>query len=572
MIIQALCDYYSRKAALPESDIAPFGWSKKEIHFLIDLSLNGDFLGITDTRELVGKKKRGKRYLVPSPVKRSSGISPNFIWDNLEYVTGIAKESSKPERVLKEFQEFKARIKSFLKVEELGAIYKFLDSEDFKLKLEKSPIWPEVIEEKAPSLSFSVGGKFIFNYESVKEVVDRQASSGKGTNNGICLVTGRYGTISKLHPSIAGVTGTVSTGGNIVSFNKAAFCSYGKEQGLNSPIGGAATFEYTTALNSLLGKDSSQKLTIGGTTTVFWAKKENCPLEEQLSSFFAEPPKDNPDRLSNNVESMFKAIETGAYSGDEGKTGFCILGLSPNAARISIRYWYDGQALQLAENLASYFKDTTIVHVPKEKEHLSLWRLLVSTAAGGESKNILPHLAGDIVKAIIAGRPFPQTLLQAAILRCSAERNVGYPRAKLIKGFLNRKYRFTSVENIRSLKVSLDNQNFNVGYLLGRLFAALEKIQEEANPGGKNASTIRDRYYGAASTSPIMVFQNLLRMKNYHIEKLSVGRKFYFEKLIGQILEHIQNFPAHLCMDDQGRFAIGYYHQRNEFFSKNSDN
>ena len=115
----------------------------------------------------------------------------------------------------------------------------------------------------------------------------------------------------------------------------------------------------------------------------------------------------------------------------------------------------------------------------------------------------------------------------------------------------------------------LDPDNTHPAYRLGRLFAVLEKAQEEASPG-LNA-TIRDRYYGAASSTPVAVFTTLLRLKNAHLKKLTIGQSVSFEKLLTEILGPVTDFPAHLSLPDQGRFALGYYHQRQDFFSKPTD-
>jgi CRISPR-associated protein Csd1 len=245
------------------------------------------------------------------------------------------------------------------------------------------------------------------------------------------------------------------------------------------------------------------------------------------------------------------------------------LGLSPNASRVAVRFWIVDTVAGMATKICRHFEDLRVAHGSKERDYLSLFRLLASIAVQGKSENIPPNLAGDTVRAVLEGLPYPHTLLQAAVRRIKAEHDITYPRAALIKACLNRYARFRSQQG-EEMAMSLDTTNINIGYRLGRLFATLEKIQQEANP--KVAATIRDKFYGAASSTPVTVFGNLMRLKNHHLAKLeSPGRRVNLEKLIGEIISEIGDFPAHLTLEDQGRFAIGYYHQMQDFFTKKSE-
>lgn len=344
-----------------------------------------------------------------------------------------------------------------------------------------------------------------------------------------------------------------------------------KQQGENSQIGQTASLAYTTALNALLAKDSKQKMMVGDATAVFWTDKASA-FETAMSGFFSEPEKDNPDRLEGSVKALFGSPQTGAPAFDDDDARFYVLGLSPNAARIAVRFWHVGTVSEMAGRFREYFEDLMIAHGAKERDHLSLWRLLVSTAPLGKSENIAPNLAGAVMRSILEGLPFPETLLQTVLMRVKAEHDVTYPRAKLIKGCLNRKLRFSNIDNERKLTVSLDVENKNAGYRLGRLFAVLEKIQEAANPGIN--ATIKDRFYASASATPALAFGNLMRLVSHHLSKLAKdkpGWKVNLEKALQEILDGMDVFPAHLALDDQGRFAIGYYHQRQAFFTKKSD-
>ena len=308
---------------------------------------------------------------------------------------------------------------------------------------------------------------------------------------------------------------------------------------------------------------------VGDTSTVFWSSRETH-FESDVADFFGEPPKDDPDRGTRAVEGLFKSVQTGAFSAEDGNTKFYVLGLAPNASRIAIRFWISDTIPSMAAKFCQHFEDIKIVHGPRDRDTLSLFRLLVSTAVLGKSENIAPNVAGETMRSVLAGLPYPQTLLQAAIRRIRAEHEVTHPRAALIKACLNRSLRFNNPQEKEEMKVSLDASNLNSGYRLGRLFATLEKIQAEASPGIN--ATIRDKFYGAASSTPVTVFGSLMRLKNHHLAKLeNPGRRVNFEKLIGEIVEGIGDFPPHLRIEDQGRFAIGYYHQMQAFFTKKTE-
>ena len=559
MILQALKEYYDRKAADPESGIAPLGWEWKEIPYLIVIRSDGSLVRVEDTQEFVGKKKRAKAFLVPQSVKRSSGVVPNLLWDNVEYATGVVCKG-KSDRVSEQHKAFCERLDALAALPSVKSVCEFLASAESKSGLSDEPVWKEAVETCA-----FVSFRIVDQQEPVfrqKDVVDAVNSMGKVSRDGAagvrCLVSGNVDVVAKLHPAIKGVQGTNTTGGNIVSFNFPASCSFGKEQGMNAPIGELTAFKYTTALNALLSKESRQKMSVGDATVVFWSEKKTS-LEDEFLDLFGESAKDNPDKGVATVERLLSSVKTGAFTRDPDTTRFYVLGLAPNSARISVRFWHSGTVADMERRFADWFENLRIAHGPREKEHLSLWRLLVSIASLGKSENIPPNLAGAVMRSILEDTPCPATLLSSALVRIKAEREVSYPRAKLIKAFLNH-------NKERKLTVSLDKENTNVGYRLGRLFAVLEKIQEEANPGIN--ATIRDKFYASASSTPNAVFGNLMRLKNHHLGKLSQGRSIYFEKLLGEVIAEIPSFPAHLSLDEQGDFAIGYYHQRQDFFTK----
>jgi CRISPR-associated protein Csd1 len=308
---------------------------------------------------------------------------------------------------------------------------------------------------------------------------------------------------------------------------------------------------------------------IGDITIVFWSAKQNN-FENTLPFLFSFP-KDNPDAGTNAVNALLESVENGALDNDDNKTEFYVLGLSPNAARISVRFFIKDTVKGMSRNIAQHFKDLKIDKPSFENEFLPLFRLLVSTATLGKSENIAPHLAGDFMMSVLQGLPYPATLLQAVINRIKAEQEINYPRAALIKAYLTRLTGHNKPKE--EIKVSLNKENTDQGYVLGRLFATLEKLQEDAQ--GTTNSTIM-RFYGSASSTPVAVFANLMRLHHHHLNKLSKekpGMAVNYEKLIGEIQNKIMiinsgaiAYPTHLSLGQQGLFAVGYYQQRQDFF------
>ena len=578
MILQALKEYYDRKAADPDSGIAPEGWERKEIPFLVVLDQQGNFIHFEDTRATQENRRRARAFLVPSLGEaKGNGIKANLFWENIEYMFGIpANASRSAKRVAAQHAEFIRKINNIQGTCPALEIVKSFLQNIPRPALCAHPLWNEILELNQ-SLLFAIANRgAITDDAALKRLIDAfLAARGK---TGFCLVSGQNDIIATLEPLIKGVRDANPTGAHIVSVNNSitpagnsgatpAFASLMKEQGANSPIGKRASFAYATALNHLLDKDSTQRLQVGDASTVFWSEK-NTRFEEQFSLFFKEPAKDDPNRNVQAVKALLESPKTGAppvAREDAGK--FYVLGLSPNAARISIRFWIATPLAEMMDQIRQHFRDLEIVCAPYEQSVFSLSRLLVCTAPLGKAENIPPNLEGELMRAILEGLPYPAALLNAVIRRIKVERDVTQIRAALIKACINRNCRFRKKTQQEELAVSLDPNNMNIGYRLGRLFAVLEKIQEEANPG-LNA-TIRDRYYAAASSAPVTVFGRLMTLKNHHLAKLeNIGRRVNLERLVGEIVDGIKDFPAHLTLDDQGRFAVGYYHQRQDLFAK----
>ena len=570
MILQALKEYYDRKAA-SATDVAPEGFEKKEFPYLIVINLDGKFIELEDTREKLGKKLIGKSFLVPRSCPRSGkkAYETTFLlWDHLGYVLG---HPSSDEKALKQHDVWLNSLRnlpdSLKKEKEVKAILQFYDSGGIE-QVKASPNWKDCSKLKSCNITFRLAGvpspipcsPFIQNYVQKTESTSR--SNGPGSANGLCLVTGEHGEIVRIHSD----TRISKDSKKLVGFQKnSGYDSYGKKQGYNAPVSKSAEFAYTTGLNILL-KSRKSRMQIGDATVVFWSEKES-DLEENFSDIFGEPRKDNPDCGINAVRNLYKSVEIGALVTDEVRTNFYVLGLAPNVARIAVRFWIVDTVAGMAGKIIQHFEDLRIEHRPYERDVLSLFQLFVAIAVQSKSENIPPNLAGETMRAILGGLPYPQTLLQATIRRLRAEPNVTYARASILKAYINRKTRFKNPQIKEELKMSLDTSNTNIGYRLGRLFAVLEKIQAEANPGIN--ATIRERFYGAASGTPVAVFSNLMRLKNHHLAKLeNKGRRINFERLIADIMDAIEDFPSHLSLAEQGRFAIGYYHQNQQFYIK----
>lgn len=567
MILQALYEYYQRKTTHtdPSQHLPRFGFEEKEIPFIIELTAEGKYIGITDTRQGAGKKKTAQRYLVPQSVKRSSGVAANLLWDTAEYVLGVSKKDNQ-KRIAEQHSAFRQRLAALpaARIDKgLLAIENFYGAGGASL-LAESPYWAEILEVN-PNITFR-----IFNEGLVCSRPGIFAGLGDETSEtstaSVCLVTGQQAQIERLHTAIKGVWGAQSAGANLISFNLDAFTSFNKSQGENAPVSPEAAFAYTTALNHLLDRHSRQRIQVGDASTVFWAQKDGLETEENFAAFFGDT--DNPDERSEKIHRLLAAVHNGKFDGGQGKDRFYVLGLSPNVARISVRFWHATSIEEISIRVCQWFDDIKMVHAPHEPEYPTLFYLLTACAALHKAENIPPNLGGDIMRAILSGGPYPAAWLNLAVIRCRAEQKVSYPRAAIIKACLNRLYRSRKDCTLtQEFSEMLDIENTSPAYRLGRLFATLEKIQEEASPG-LNA-TIRERYYGAASSTPVSVFTTLLRLKNHHLAKLeNRGRAVNFEQLIGEIISGLNDFPKRLNLPEQGKFALGYYHQRQDFFRK----
>lgn len=569
MILQALYDYYHRCGDLPQK-----GMELKEIGFLIVIDKEGHFLRFEDRRT---DKKQAQRFLVKKHVGRTSALAANYLYDNSGYVFGYSDKGD----VMAQYQTFKDKVKSIFDLyqdnDDIIAVQKFYEQEQAEIleQMKADPLWSEIeknLNKKYSTFSFLIDGdtKIVAEKRDLLDI-DKEQPSASGQ---ICLVSGKKGNTVETTTATM-IPGSQATA-KLVSFQvSSGYDSYGKSKGGNAPISEDAEFAYTTALNHLLESNSRNKFMVSSRTFVFWASKNDKAGKEAEESIFNmfgfSEQGDDPNKNIEQVRKVFRAI----YS-DEIKTTsedkFYILGLAPNSARIAVVYWAEIPLREFAGTICKHFNDMEVVDIRLEKKpYMSLRNILSTVTLGGKVSDATPNLPDAIVKSIFQGLPYPQTLFASCIRRVRAEsgdkdRNpINITRAAIIKAYLNRLN-----NNQIKIEVMLDKDNNNQGYLCGRLFAVLDKIQEEAN----NQHSIRERYMNSASSTPAAVFSTILNLSNHHVENLkNEGRKIYFEKLKQEIISKIDadGFKAQLDLQDQGRFFIGFYHQRQDFFMKNEE-
>lgn len=604
MILKALYDYYNRSGNLPAK-----GMEEKEIGFLIVLSPEGQFLRFEDCRT---DKDHARIYLVKKHVGRSSGKIANYLYDNSEYVLGFAdkkpvkkledelkklqvsesdtynKERGNKEEELDELRNkihrdevarlavFKEKIISISEVypnnRDILAICEFYKNskEGILDIISQDPLWEEIqknLAKKYSTFSFRIDGDLKIVAEK-KELLQLDDYDDDEKADNLCLVSGKHG------PSVETTTATMIAGSQatakLVAFQvNSGFDSYGKSKCGNAPISEEAEFAYTTALNSMLQKGSRNKFMLGSRTFVFWASSNNeasIEAEEGLFDFlgFSEETDDGPNAHIEKVKKVFESIYSGTLKTDLDDK-FYILGLAPNSARIAVVYWSETTLRDFAGKLLKHFSDMEIQDTrPNPKPYMGLRSIISSVALDYDISKAGPNLCEAIVKSIFQGLPYPSTLFSACIRRIRAEQKLTITRAAIIKAFLNRLN-----DNNKKIETMLDKENTNQGYLCGRLFAVLDKIQEDAN----NIHSIRERYMSAASATPSAVFATILKLSIHHSEKLDEGRRIFYEILKQEIIEKLSSkgFPTQLDLQDQGRFFVGYYHQRQQLFSSKKE-
>jgi CRISPR-associated protein Csd1 len=623
VIIQSLCQYYDILDADENVTIARPGYSRTRVSFVLVISRDGELTNIVDLRSS-DKKPQPKEMEVPLQTSRSNGIVPHFLCDNAKYVFGVEKlkkDIFKEKFVVKNvdnlppnyttlkddgkdvvvihprsreyFEAFRNLHHDVLDSLDDGAVksfLKFLDTWKPELFLNN----PKIVEYLDDILNgglfvFECGGIYLHKNSEVRQAWQTYSSSDPDDTDestAQCLVTGKMEQVARLHQKIKGFYGknVQTAGASLVSFNNDAFCSYGKDQSYNAPISTSAMFKYTTVLNHLLDHGSRSKLQIADTTTVFWAETSNVacvdltlallnPSNEKVNSpeEVSEVSRIEDKAKHQLLSDILKKVKQGQRLqepelGASPETNFYILGLSPNNARVAVRFWYVDKFGNFISHIARHHLDMEIIGNEIGQYFTSVYRLLNETIPKSSEKSVVsPLLGGLVMRSILNNTMYPAQMYSAILNRVKVERSINYVRAGFIKAYLLRSIRLGSTKIKEDLiTVSLNKESQNVPYRLGRLFAVLEKAQNDASNDMK--STINSKYFSSASTTPAVVFPVLLKLAQHHIAKSDWG--FKSTQSIEEILSGVDEFPSFLNLEEQGMFMLGYYHQHKDFFKK----
>lgn len=576
MILQALTSLY--EALAQKGEISKEGWSREKISFALGIDENGDLLRITPLFETVDGPK-GKTREVPQkmtvPIKVGN-TSPKFLWGNSGFILGTANDKT-PEAAkdcFKRNRDLHHEVLKGIEVPAAKAILSFFDRWEPEKTLEN-----ELVTSCAGELLGKANMVFRFNGKFIHEIPQLaaawQAHYGEtAKERGQCLITGALDAIPNTHPLIKGVQGAQSSGAALVSFNASAFCSYNKEQNQNAPVGKYAAFAYTAALNHLLA-DRKNVHRIGDAAVVCWAENADKQYEEFAADlFFGDGDGDQSDEqrlsaLQASVELLAKGLPCRELDLDPERK-FYILGISPNAARLAVRFFCCDSFGNIVKNIKAHYDRLEIVRPSYDKyPMLPLWKLLSATV-NPSAKDKTPNsaMAGAVARAVFSGGRYPASLLECTFLRIRAEREITRERAAIIKAYYLRNPNEKCPKEV--LTVSLNKDSKNVPYTLGRLFSVYEEIQQAANPGIN--TTIKDKYFGSAATMPATVFPILSSLAQKHLRKLSDAQRVYLDKKVMTLKSVLgEQYPAHMSLPEQGSFDLGYYHQTQARYTKKED-
>jgi CRISPR-associated protein Csd1 len=578
MILAALDALYRRLEGDASYGIPPLGYSVQKVTFRLVLRQDGSLVEIQDARSPSGTALRPRPLIVPGETKSSgSGLNPGFLWDNSGYMLGWEPDDEDPERTARAFESFRRRhldLETSIGSPAFSAVCQFLR----EWQPDRAGGHPVLSEISSGFGVFQVLGetRYVHDDPVIRAWWERHAGDEDlDPPRGQCLVTGEDAPLAATHPKIK-LRGGQSAGASLVSFNEDSYESYGRSQSLNAPVSTVAAFHYAAALNGLIDgpKRSKHSFALGDTTVVFWTDRPS--ITEDIFARFALGDPEESDEVEGDVvqdeslrqklDAFLRALRSGqeAYGelgDDPDATSFFLLGLSPNVARVIVRFFHRSTLGELLRNLRRHFEDIRIEARPghgrrRADPEFPPLRLLLSQTAR-EPKDIPPLLAGATLRSVILGEPYPDALYSAVLRRIRADRRIDYPRACVLKGWLKRNQR-------EEIGMALDRAREDTAYRLGRLFAALEKTQMDATEGIN--TTIRDRFFGTAAATPGVVFPRVLRLHQHHLAKLEPGRKVNREKLVQEIFAGLAGFPSHLGLADQGSFAVGYYHQMSDFY------
>ena len=576
MILQALTEYY--KILTDRGEISPPGWGEVKVSYALCIGADGTLEQMisVQTEQARGKKTvlAPRLMQLPAPVKRSSGVAANFLCDNAGYLLGVANKG-KPRRTLECFQACKALHEELLKG---------VDSPAARAVLAFFRTWKPEQAASHPALiacweELMAGGNLVFRFDSafvhqdapVRQTWDNHYQTVEGGPQMVCLVTGEHGAVESVHPSIKNVQGAQSSGAALVSFNAPAFCSYGKEQNYNAPTSKYAAFAYTTALNHLLA-DREHVYRTGDATVVCWARSGGDVYQNVFGAvFFGQAAAYTLTDLQGTLNSLCNGM---AVDLDEERLDpnmdFYILGLSPNAARLSVRFFLHNSFGAFLRNARAHQKRLEIIKPAYDKfDTIPMWKLLYETVnQNSRDKTPAPNMAGEVLRAVLTDSRYPATLLNGVALRIRAEHRVTHGRAAILKAYYLKNTHPDVPKEV--LTVSLNQDSTNVPYNLGRFFSLLEAVQSAANPGIN--ATIKDKYFNSASATPAIVFPVLVNLAQKHLKKLDGGLRTYYDKQITALLSKLgESYPPRMNLPQQGCFQLGYYHQTQSRFEKKEE-
>ena len=571
MILQALTRYYDD--LLSRGEIAAPGWAPAKISFALCLNENGELTQIVPTMDEVSKGKKTvfqpQLITLPAAVKRTVSIAANFLWDNSAYLLGI-DQKGKPERSRECFAtaaKLHHAVLDSVDSPNARAILAFFDT----WKPEHAAEHPALIRQlddvtAGGNLVFRVDGRKVEEDTVIREAWQRYQDGGESDVKMQCLVTGKEDEIAAVHPSVKGVRDAQSSGAALVSFNAPAFCSYGREQNYNAPVGKYAAFAYTAALNHLLA-DSDHVQHIGDTTVVCWAEgAEDIYQSFGMAALFGG---EVPGLSDNDLRAALKRLANGLPCDDLGvdpNRPFYILGLAPNAARLSVRFFLRDSFGKLMENVNAHYARLEIAGA--KYSILPLWALLNATVRDFKKQVPSPVVSGATLRAVFSGTPYPVSLMEAVLLRIRAERNITWGKAAIIKAYYLKNPHEDCPKEV--LTVSLNEASTNPAYTLGRLFSVYEAVQQAANPGIN--ATIKDKYFNSAAAMPASIFPVLNNLCQKHLRKLDARQRVYYDKQIMKLKGVLnENYPARMTLAQQGSFDLGYYHQTQKRYTKKEE-
>lgn len=578
MILQALVSYYETLAA--RGELPQPGWAPVKVSYVLNLDDQGDITTVICIKEEVTRKK--KKGLVPQiiqlpaiPRRSGKSISSYFLYDNSKYILGVDK-TDPPERSLECFQATKSFYEKLLATVEhpaAHALLAFFAHWEPEKMLEHPAFAHQDINDilGSSNLIFRYRGQFLHEIPAIRQVWQEYYNNNDQSGEVFpCLITGQIGPVARLHPSIKGIPGAQSSGASLVSFNAPAFCSYDREQGLNAPTSQYAAFAYGAALNHLI---ATQNTRVGDVTLLFWAESGEEAYADALKqfSFGDEDDKYKEEDLKGLMDSLAEGadVEWDGTRIDPNMT-FYILGISPNAARLSVRFFLRNSFGQFIRNVKAHYDRLEIVRPSFDPfDNIPVWRMLKETVnPNSREKKPAADMAGDTLRAILTNMPYPATLLNGVTLRIRADREMNRTRAAILKAYyLKNRNPFVPEE---VLTVSLNPDCNDKAYVLGRLFSVLETIQSAANPGIK--ATIRDRYFNSASATPSVVFPTLVNLALKHLGKLEEKTAHFYEQQMEELMDRLgMAFPDRMNRSQQGAFQLGYYQQRRYHFTKKED-